>query len=206
MPAQGFVPTGWTNHRTGVDRLRQCEWISARRKIGTAWSVFSTPIVLAQYKAAGVDQADFEYIFHRTKVLAAPSTPATAQMVGFVPVGWTDDPLGTSGLYRFEWTATRSKTGTVWSAFSNPVLWSKAGAAGADSADFEYVYQRSSGSSAPSTPPTAQMNGFVPQGWTDNPIGVDSFMQYEWSVFRSNTDTVWSAYSTPVLWAKVGLK
>lgn len=210
MPGKGFVPTGWTNHRIGVDRLKQCEWVSVRRKTGTVWSVFSTPIVVEKYIAvgnsSGADSAGFEYIFQRTTVLSAPSTPATAQMPGFVPMNWTDDPVGISGSYRFEWTATRSKIGTVWSEFSAPVLWAKLGAAGADSADVEYVFQRSADSSAPSTPVTAQMKGFVPQGWTDDPIGVNSFLQYEWSVFRSKTGTVWSEYSTPVLWEKFGLK
>ena len=125
MPGTGFVPTGWTNHRMGVDSVRQCEWVSARRKNGTGWSAFSTPIVLENYQdnAAGADRADFEYVYQRTRGLTAPSTPPTAQMNGFVPKGSTDDPIGASDLYRFEWTATRSKTGTVWSAFSTPILW-----------------------------------------------------------------------------------
>ena len=168
--------------------------------------MFSTPIVLEKYiavgKSSGADSADFEYIFQRTTALSAPSNPATAQMSCLVPKDWTDGPVECSGLYRFEWTATRSQTDTVWSAFSSPVLWAKLDAAGADSADVEYVFQLSNGLSAPGTPPTAQMNGFVPQHWTNDPIGVDSLKQYEWSVFRSKTDTGWSAYSPPVLWAK----
>ena len=208
MPGTGFVPTGWTNHRMGVDSVRQCEWVSARRKNGTGWSAFSTPIVLENYQdnAAGADRADFEYVYQRTRGLTAPSTPPTAQMNGFVPKGWTDDPIGASDLYRFEWTATRSKTGTVWSAFSTPILWGHLGAAGADSADTEYVFQRSVRPEVPSTPVSAQMSGFVPQSWTDNAIGVDNLMKYEWAVFRSKTGTVWSAFSTPVLWAKFDRK
>ena len=49
MPGTGFVPTGWTNHRMGVDSVRQCEWVSARRKNGTVWSAFSSPVLWAKF-------------------------------------------------------------------------------------------------------------------------------------------------------------
>ena len=74
-------------------------------------------------------------------------------------------------------------------------------AAGADSAEVENIYQRTVSADAPDTPPTAQLTDFVPRGWTDDPIGVDSVYQFEWSVFRSKTDTGWSPFSNPVLWA-----
>lgn len=167
--------------------------------------MFSTPVVMEKYiavgKSSGADSDDFEYIFQRTVSLAAPSTPVTAQMKKFLPVGWTDGPVGINSLFPFEWTATRSKTGTVWSAFSSPVLWAKLDAAGADSAEVEYIYQRTVGAAAPGTPPIAQMEHFVPGGWSDDPIGVDSVYPFEWSVFRSKTETGWSAFSKPVLWA-----
>jgi hypothetical protein len=119
----------------------------------------------------------------------------------FSQVGWTDDPVGIDSFFPFEWTAARSKTGIVWSAFSSPVVWAKLAAAGADSAEVEYIYQRTVSADAPDTPPTAQLTDFVPRGWTDDPIGVDSVYQFEWSVFRSKTDTGWSPFSNPVLWA-----
>ena len=57
-------------------------------------------------------------------------------------------------------------------------------------------------------PPPANLpgTGFVPKSWTDNAIGVDNLMKYEWAVFRSKTGTVWSAFSSPVLWAKFDRK
>ena len=48
--------------------------------------------------------------------------------------------------------------------------------------------------------------GFVPKSWTDNAIGVDNLMIYEWAVFRSKTGIVWSAFSSPVLREKFDWK
>ncbi len=202
MPGTGFVPTGWSQRPLGTNSLKQYEWIATRSKTNNGWSAFSSPVLWAQFSNSTADSGDREYIFQRTVGLAAPSTPVTAQMKKFLPVGWADDPVGINSLFPFEWTATRSKTGTVWSAFSTPVLWAKLAAAGGDSADVEYIYQRTVSADAPGTPPTAQLKDFVPGGWTDDPIGVDSVYQFEWSVFREKTDTGWSAFSNAVLWKK----
>ena len=75
----------------------------------------------------------------------------------------------------------------------------------ATSLDLEYIFKRTTDDRSA---PTANMpgTGFVAQSWTDNAIGVDNLMIYEGAVFRSKTGTVWSAFSTPVLWAKFGRK
>ncbi len=75
----------------------------------------------------------------------------------------------------------------------------------ATSLDLEYIFKRTTvDRSAP--PANLPGTGFVPQSWTDNAIGVDYLMKDEWAVFRSKTGRVWSAFSSPVLWAKFGRK
>ena len=76
---------------------------------------------------------------------------------------------------------------------------------GATSLDLEYIFKRTTDDrSAP--PANMPGTGFVPKSWTDNAIGVDNLMIYEGAVFRSKTGTVWSAFSTPVRWAKFDRK
>ena len=69
----------------------------------------------------------------------------------------------------------------------------------------EYIFKRTNDyRSAP--PANMPGTGFVPQSRTDNAIGVDNLMIYEWAVFRSKTGTVWSAFSSPVLREKFDWK
>ena len=73
------------------------------------------------------------------------------------------------------------------------------------SLDLEYIFKRTTDDrSAP--PANMPGTGFVPQSWTDDAIGVDNHMKFEWAVFRSKKGTVWSAFSSPVRWAKFGRK
>lgn len=83
---------------------------------------------------------------------------------------------------------------------------------GEDGFGYEYIYKRTSSATAPSTPTDiSQEDGFVPDGWTDDPTGVDSTNMYEWVVYRKKTDGVWGAFvgsaadnSVAALWAKYG--
>ena len=71
--------------------------------------------------------------------------------------------------------------------------------------DLEYIFKRTTDDrSAP--PANMARTGFVPQSWTDDAIGVDNLMKFEWAVFRSKTGTVWSAFTSPVLRAKFDRK
>ena len=74
--------------------------------------------------AQGADGDGMEYIFQRTEVETAPSTPLIfSPNAGFVPSGWTDEPSGVSADYPFEWVSMRKKTNGVWGGFSEPTLW-----------------------------------------------------------------------------------
>ena len=121
-----YVPSGWTDSPSGITATYQYEWVCVRTKpsgSGT-WSAFSTPVIWAKWGDKGTDGDGMEYIFQRTEVETAPSTPLIfSPNAGFVPSGWTDEPSGVSADYPFEWVSMRKKTNGVWGGFSEPTLW-----------------------------------------------------------------------------------
>lgn len=121
-----YVPSGWTDSPSGITSTYQYEWVCVRTKpsgSGT-WSAFSTPVIWAKWGDKGTDGDGMEYIFQRTEVETAPSTPLTfSPNAGFVPSGWTDEPSGVSADYPFEWVSMRKKTNGIWGGFSEPTLW-----------------------------------------------------------------------------------
>ncbi|MGV8092505.1 MAG: phage tail protein [Mangrovibacterium sp.] len=78
---------------------------------------------------------------------------------------------------------------------------SKQGDDGEDGTDYEFIFTRTTTASQPATPPTSQEDDYVPPGWTDNMQGINSQYICEWVSKRTKTDGVWSAFSTPRLWA-----
>lgn len=121
-----YVPSGWTDSPSGITATYQYEWVCVRTKpsgSGT-WSAYSTPVIWAKWGDKGTDGDGMEYIFQRTEVETAPSTPLIfSPNAGFVPSGWTDEPSGVSADYPFEWVSVRHKTNGKWGAFSKPTLW-----------------------------------------------------------------------------------
>lgn len=94
----------------------------------------------------------------------------------------------------------------TWSKYS----WSKW--KGDDGFGYEYIYKRTTTSSAPSTPTTtSQSDDYVPSGWTDDPSGVNATYKYEWLCYRKKVDGVWGKFigsaannAVAALWAKYG--
>lgn len=121
-----YMPSGWTDNPQGITETYKYEWVCVRIKpSGTdTWSAFSTPVIWAKWGDKGTDGDGMEYIFQRTEVETAPSTPLIfSPNAGFVPSGWTDEPSGVSADYPFEWVSMRKKTNGVWGGFSEPTLW-----------------------------------------------------------------------------------
>ena len=136
----------------------------------------------------GEDGAGTEYIYCRTKTSTAPtghngttgtangtSISGTATVNGttynkcrtvddFVPTGWTDNPVGISHDYPYEWVCERKSTsysgtgefsgGHIWGEFSTPQIRSKWGYNGVDGDGVEYVFMRTKND----VPPTFAAN------------------------------------------------
>ncbi len=119
---------------------------------------------------------------------------------------WSANNGETPSAYIGIYTDSNPKDQLVWSLYT----WKKW--QGEDGFGYEYIYQRTTSSTAPDTPTdTSQEDGFVPTGWTDDPTGVDSSNMYEWVCYRKKTYGSWGAFigsasdnSKAALWAKYG--
>lgn len=67
----------------------------------------------------GKDGKGVQYIYFRTTILNAPSTPTT----DYAEEGWTDTPQGVTHNIPYEWVSTRAQDNGTWGAFSTPALW-----------------------------------------------------------------------------------
>lgn len=80
---------------------------------------------------------------------------------------------------------------------------------GKDGRDYEYIYTRTNIIDlAPDKPDSKQQDDYVPEGWTDDFLGVDEDHQVEWGCKRNKINGVWSEWSTPAVvhrWAKDGV-
>lgn len=216
-----YVPSGWTDDMSGVDSINIYEWVSKRTKDSSGvWSNFSTPALWAKYSASGSgdqgipgepgkDGRDYEFIFTRTETLTQPETPSSINTDGFVPAGWINNMQGVDVVYKYEWASKRYKD-TSWSVFSTPVVWAifgkdgENGENGQDGKSIEFIFKRLlPGDDIPATPPaSAQIDDYVPNGWTDNQQGVTSTYTREITSRRTmSRNGVWSEYSLPALWA-----
>ena len=150
----------------------------------------------------GADGTDIEFIYLRNTG-STPSKPTSVNTDDYVPSGWSDNPQGITETYKYEWVCMRTKpSGTsTWSAFSTPVIWAKWGDKGQDGDGTEYIFRLTEVETAPETvlaiPPS---DGYVPDGWTDEPSGVDSDYPFEWVSIRHKKNGEWGAFSDPTLW------
>ena len=79
----------------------------------------------------GEDAVYTEEIYTRTTTNSVPSTPASPQIEGYLPSGWTRTPSGVGTSYPYEWVSTRRRSpeGT-WSIYSTPVVFALKGVDG----------------------------------------------------------------------------
>lgn len=79
---------------------------------------------------------------------------------------------------------------------------------GKDGKDYEYIYTRGNIiDNPPAKPDSQQKDDYIPEGWTDDFVGVDADHQVEWGCKRFKGNGVWSEFSTPAVvhrWSKDG--
>lgn len=79
---------------------------------------------------------------------------------------------------------------------------------GKDGTDYEYIYTRGNIiDNPPAKPDSQQKDDYIPEGWTDDFVGVDADHQVEWGCKRFKENGVWSEFSTPAVvhrWSKDG--
>lgn len=84
----------------------------------------------------------------------------------------------------------------------------KGGTDGKDGKGYEWIYTRTNIIGlTPDKPDSKQQDDYIPEGWTDDFLGVDADHQVEWACKRVKRDGVWSEWSTPApvhRWSKDG--
>ena len=201
-------PTGWyTTDQNMVGTI----WMSwaVFQTTGTIQGEWSTPVrITGENGKDGQDGKSIEFIYKvSNRVPNSSDKPSSVNEDGSVPYGWTDHPTGVSESNQYEWMCVRTKTDDLWSDWNGPTVWSKQGANGKDGNGVEYVYKRTTTNLSPDRPTeVSQEDDFVPEGWTDDPTGVNENNMYEWVCVRKYKEGIWSEFSNPALWAKWGEK
>lgn len=201
-------PTGWyTTDQNMVGTI----WMSwaVFQTAGTIQGEWSTPVrITGENGKDGQDGKSIEFIYKvSNRVPNSSDKPSSINEDGSVPDGWTDHPTGVSESNQYEWMCVRTKTDDLWSDWNGPTVWSKWGANGKDGDGVEYIYKRTTTNLSPDRPTeVSQEDDFVPEGWTDDPTGVNENNMYEWVCVRKYKEGIWSEFSNPALWAKWGDK
>lgn len=201
-------PTGWyTTNQNMVGTI----WMSwaVFQTAGTIQGEWSTPVrITGENGKDGQDGKSIEFIYKvSNRVPNSSDKPSSVNEDGSVPDGWTDHPTGVSESNQYEWMCVRTKTDDLWSDWNGPTVWSKWGANGKDGDGVEYIYKRTTTNLSPDRPTeVSQEDDFVPEGWTDDPTGVNENNMYEWVCVRKYKEGIWSEFSNPALWAKWGEK
>lgn len=201
-------PTGWyTTDQNMVGTI----WMSwaVFQTTGTIQGEWSTPVrITGENGKDGQDGKSIEFIYKvSNRVPNSSDKPSSINEDGSVPDGWTDHPTGVSESNQYEWMCVRTKTDDLWSDWNGPTVWSKWGANGKDGDGVEYIYKRTTTNLSPDRPTeVSQEDDFVPEGWDDDPTGVNENNMYEWVCVRKYKEGIWSEFSNPALWAKWGEK
>lgn len=156
----------------------------------------------------GVNGSTFYFIY--TAESSTPSTPTFTDPTSLIGQSvWSlKPPTPTSGKFVYMSQAMLNARTNTFGTWSTPIrITGLNGENGADGTDIEFIYLRNTGDT-PSKPASVNKDDYVPSGWTDSPSGITATYQYEWVCVRTKPSGsgTWSAFSTPVIWAKWGDK
>ena len=108
----------------------------------------------------------------------------------------------------YTWMTFAFISNGVYGSWTSPVcITGKDGEAGTDIEGKEQIYKTAGEGETVYKPANNEnVDGYVPEGWTDNPQGVSSTVPCEWTCIRTkNTSTgKWNDWEGPILWAHYG--
>lgn len=202
----------------------QMNWMATRSKyvndsgneVWTQWKIMKVKGEQGEPGSPGSNGDGFRCVYAKT----TGATP-TITSQGYPPIGnveWkTSVALLTLNAGDILWMAERRCTAGVWGNWSVPIRISGTngtdgqpgtpGTPGADGADIEFIYKRSN--SLPTANDTApvSVNEDVPDGWSNNPSGVDLTHKYEWMCQRvkpAGHNQAWGSWVGPFVWSAYG--
>lgn len=200
-----FIPAGWTLEPADVTDDMPYGWTIVRSKVLNVWTVYSTPALIFKYGkngSDGIDGNNYEFIYKLTLENQRPPIPVSKQEDDFVPDGWSDDAEDVSDTFPYVWRSYRKKVNGIHGDFSFPrLVYVKGmdGADGKDGRDYEFIFKRTKIREAPSTPESIDEDDFIPEGWTDDALGVDAEFPFEWRCQRIRENSEWGVYKDPKL-------
>ena len=177
----------------------------------------------------GEDGNSIEFLYARNNTGIAPSAPPTNQINdwtgnatdnnnGGVTIKWEDNPQGVTANIMYEWVCQRYKNREtqLWEAYSTPGLWARYAEKGKDGDGYEYIYRRfgeyqsqapvSPGAGGTYYPDTSssdyQNDDYVPENYTDNPVGPTSSLPYEYVWTRKKEQGTWGVWKPGALWSR----
>ena len=202
-------PDGWENDSSDLEPpvwMSNCLFGSN----GLPTSSWSDPIKISGEDGTnGTDGSNTQFIYKLTvSDSAVPTKPTDKPSDDYsAPAGWTNHPSGISEEYRAEWMCISMKPiDGAWGDWQGPYLWSNYGVNGMDGDGIKYAFKRTNEAVNPGQPSGTGESVEAPEGWTDEPTGVDSTYQWEWvTISKYNGQTkIWSQWSMPTLWSKYG--
>ena len=229
-----WIPTGWSDDPLAPTVNMQYCYCSTIKKIGGSWAdTFDTLGLWSRYSKDGSNgDTPMQAFQWNQSATVAPSPLPSGGTLGSWSATAPNRPSG-DGEY-FLWMTQTVKhisvNGTVtYDTWSDPVRISgNNGTNGEDGTDYEYIYilkttqytfptnekpanistgEVSPGGHAASGSETdKQLDDWVPNGWWDNPQGIDSTNKFEYMSLRvkpKGSDT-WGAFSDPFIWSHWG--
>lgn len=224
-----FVPSGWTDDPTGVDAVNQYEWVSKRVSTNGRWGAFSEPAEYAHFgkhapKAKSSD--DIVTIPTDSKGLSLVAFRESIQfqlLVDGLACTLSSVTVNSSTLRNVSCSmssnvaniscAEGASLGTTAQTIVFKVVGTLSGASytdyvtvkvvpnvtGADGDGYEYIYYRSSSSSASSIPTPRRQNGSLTNGWQDDPMPPTVDEQYVYVAYKNGVVGSNGTFSTPKL-------
>lgn len=207
----------------------EMKWMATRNKYlndsGTpVWTAWKIMLIKGEDGAPGTPGSNGDGV-RSVYALANVGVTPTITSQGYPPTGnvtWRTS-VGTLVLTsgKVLWMSEKKCTGGVWGNWSSPIRLSgfngsdgnpgTPGDPGADGADIEFIYKRSN--SLPGVndlaPESVNEDDDVPDGWEDNPSGVDSEHKYEWMCQRTKPagiNQAWGEWVGPFVWSAYGDK
>lgn len=213
------LPSGWNDDPLGVTELLPFEWVSTRKKVDSTWGPWSDPVIWSRYAVT----YQIETIFKNQSVdLDAPTIPSTEVGKTTIPSDWTNNAVSpNTGEVTYMSQSNKNTTTGKYVGWSTPIrITGTDGHNGTDGTAIEFIYKLYKPTpskptpTAPGTTPASgspaynsgKNAGFIPEGWTDHPTGIDSTNTHEWMCTRTYdpVDQAWRAFSAPSLWSRWG--
>lgn len=221
-----FVPVDWTDDPVGVSESGDTEYASWRDHDNTTnlWGDFHAPVIWSHYGADGSPGGNTVSIFRwDASGDTAPAVPTSKAYPPAASTGWYKSaPNRTDNGFLWMSTGQLNTQDNTVDEWATPVRISgDNGTPGEDGDGTEWIYKKVRESDGVPTLPTTSedSDGYVPEGWSNHPQGVDSEYIYEYACYRTQTATgadtrAWGAWrgrqgtgsstDAPILWSHYG--